>query len=286
MPEISHGRTVLRVPFIAVWKPSQSLRRNPLSPPVAENRMKAADESLVYPVGKNECFRFYCGPGVSCFNACCRDLNQYLSPYDVLRLTKRLEMSSSAFLETAALRHEGPQSGLPVITLKPQAFPELKCPFVTPQGCGVYEDRPASCRMYPVMRMAGRDPASGSVRESFMLLRESHCLGFEASRRLTVNEWMEEQGLFSYNEANDAFLPVLGAKRRNYPGILPKKLSDGIFTALYDADRFISEHQGVFHQGVLQRTGAAPKVMDEMAYLRVVFECVIRSLETGELPGS
>ena len=40
-------------------------------------------------LGLDEAFRFACGPEVACFNDCCRDLFQALTPYDALRL-KRL----------------------------------------------------------------------------------------------------------------------------------------------------------------------------------------------------
>ncbi len=44
-------------------------------------------------------FRFACNPGVACFNECCRDLNQFLTPYDVLRLKRGLGLSSRQFLD-------------------------------------------------------------------------------------------------------------------------------------------------------------------------------------------
>jgi uncharacterized protein len=113
-----------------------------------------------------------------------------------LRLKKNLGISSSEFLKTFTHRHDGPESGLPVVTIKPGAAPVLKCPFVSPQGCMVYDDRPASCRMYPVMRMAGRDRITGKVRTQYMLIHEPHCNGFSADNALTVDQWMEGQGFF------------------------------------------------------------------------------------------
>jgi hypothetical protein len=48
---------------------------------------------------ENDTFHFRCHPGVGCFNRCCRNLNLFLYPYDVLRLKKRLGISSDLFLE-------------------------------------------------------------------------------------------------------------------------------------------------------------------------------------------
>ena len=53
-----------------------------------------------YPrLGPDDTFQFGCHPGVSCFNQCCGDVNIFLSPYDVLRMKKRLEITSTEFLE-------------------------------------------------------------------------------------------------------------------------------------------------------------------------------------------
>ena len=54
-------------------------------------------------LGPDDRFEFGCHPGVSCFNRCCGDVNIFLSPYDVLRMKKRLGMTSSDFLEKHAL---------------------------------------------------------------------------------------------------------------------------------------------------------------------------------------
>lgn len=63
-------------------------------------------------------FRFSCTNRLSCFNECCRDLNQYLTPYDILRLKKNFGMSSGMFLAKYTSQHTGTETGLPVITLK------------------------------------------------------------------------------------------------------------------------------------------------------------------------
>ncbi len=105
-------------------------------------------------------FTFRCAPGISCFNLCCRDLNQFLTPYDILRLKRHFGMTSSDFLRRYTAVHTGPQTGLPVVTLKPKEKVFLTCPFVVPEGCLVYENRPSSCRIYPLIRILSRSRAS------------------------------------------------------------------------------------------------------------------------------
>ena len=128
------------------------------------------DDKLI-PVSINERFAFHCGRDVSCFNACCRDLNQFLAPYDILQLKNFLGIRSTEFLATYPARHVGPETGLPVITLRPKAGDQRECPFVTPAGCGVYPNRPSSCRIYPLARAVSRCRQTGRLTQHFALIR-------------------------------------------------------------------------------------------------------------------
>src|SRR6056297_2305467 len=49
-------------------------------------------------LGLDDFFAFSCYPGISCFNACCRDLNQFLMPYDIIRLKQDVGITSTRFL--------------------------------------------------------------------------------------------------------------------------------------------------------------------------------------------
>ena len=52
------------------------------------------------PIKRGQPFRFRCHSALACFNQCCRNLNLFLYPYDVIRLRKALQMDSDRFLET------------------------------------------------------------------------------------------------------------------------------------------------------------------------------------------
>ena len=86
---------------------------------------------------------------MGCFTRCCRDITIFLTPYDVLRMKNALQLLSGDFLAryTATLIGD---VGLPVVVLKMQEDDEKSCPFVTRSGCGIYEDRPWACRIYPL----------------------------------------------------------------------------------------------------------------------------------------
>jgi hypothetical protein len=198
-------------------------------------------EPDVTPISLKESFCFACHPEVPCFNECCRDLNQFLTPYDILRLKNHLGLSSGQFLEQYTSQHVGPESGLPIITLKPGDQQNLICPFVTPQGCRVYENRPSSCRIYPLMRGVARSRETGRMTEQFMVLKEPHCCGFEGGQTKTVQQWIEDQEIAIYNEINDKLMQIISLKNRRIPGVLDIKSRHLFFTALYDLDSFRSQ---------------------------------------------
>jgi len=190
------------------------------------------------PVTLEDDLSFVCSPDVSCFNQCCRDLNQFLTPYDVLRLKRALGMSSHEFLKKYTQRHNGPESGLPVVTFKMDPSTQYACPFVTLTGCSVYQDRPASCRMYPLARAVVRSRDTGQMVEYFALIEEPHCHGFGRKSGQTVGQWLSGQDVKEYNAMNDKLVEVIGLKNQIMPGPLDGADGDRFYLACYDLDTF------------------------------------------------
>ena len=190
------------------------------------------------PVLENESMTFVCGPDNSCFNECCRDLNQALTPYDILRLKNAVDMDSSSFLRTYTSRHNGPGSGLPVVEFKPNPATGHACPFVSDQGCTVYEDRPASCRLYPLARAIAKSRETGDIQEYFALIEEPHCKGFGKASDQTVRQWLDGQKVEEHNRHNDKLMELISLKNQIYPGKLEGFQSDQFYLALYDLDEF------------------------------------------------
>lgn len=193
------------------------------------------NQNPLIPLASGQEFSFSCHPEVDCFNACCRDLNQFLSPYDILCLKNGLGISSGEFLDQHASLHTGPGTGLPVAGLIPG--PELACRFVGPEGCGVYGYRPGSCRIYPLARAAGMGE-DGRPVERYYVLREPHCLGFSGGKQWTREAWLENQGLLPYNRFNDLFMSLIALKTKQEPGPLDKRRKELFVLACYDLDTF------------------------------------------------
>jgi Fe-S-cluster containining protein len=195
-------------------------------------------EPNIESIDLDEPFRFACSETVPCFNECCRDLNQFLTPYDILRLKNHFAMPSDDFLKRYCSRHTGPESGLPIVTLRPKTAPHRTCPYVTPEGCSVYANRPSSCRTYPLVRAISRSRETGIISERFMVLKETHCLGFNQNKTQTVREWIEHQDLADYCEHNDLLMDLISLKNQMQPKPLDLKSAHIFHLALYDLDSF------------------------------------------------
>ena len=204
------------------------------------------------PVGPDDLLTFGCGPELPCFNECCRDLNQSLMPYDILRLKRNVGMTSHDFLRRYTSLHIGPDSGLPVVSFKPDPDTGNACPFVTSKGCSVYPDRPASCRMYPLARAIARSRESGEVVEYFALIEEAHCQGFGRRDGQTVRSWLAGQDVEKHNMMNDKLMGIIALKNQIMPGRLDGAQADRFYLALYDLDTFRRE---IFEKGFLDGLG-------------------------------
>ena len=235
------------------------------------------------PLSPYDTFRFSCSRDVPCFNECCRDLNQFLTPYDILRLKNALEMTSGDFLSEYTLQHTGPESGLPVVTLKPADQRELICPFVTEDGCRVYENRPASCRTYPLARLASRSRETGEITEHWALIRETHCRGFEQDKTWNVREWINRQGLMVYNEMNDLLMEIISLKNQHDQGPLDIKSRHIFHMACYDIDNF---RVHIFEKGLLDDLemdkGHLESLKEDTALLKFGMEWVKKTVFNKE----
>lgn len=229
----------------------------------------------ITPIGKDQTFCFACSPEVPCFNACCRDLNQALTPYDILCLRQFLEMPSADFLTRYTETGTGPRSGLPVVCLRFDDDAERACPFVTATGCSVYQARPASCRTYPLARGLARDRQTGRLTEHWALIREPHCRGFAGGKTQCVDQWIADQQLDRHNRMNDGMLELISLKNRHRPGPLPPTESQRIYTALYDLDAFRS--RWLADAGLLKNVDARTREQarsDDTALLQVAMAWV------------
>ncbi|MHB1528463.1 MAG: YkgJ family cysteine cluster protein [Acidiferrobacteraceae bacterium] len=184
-------------------------------------------------------FRFRCHKDIACFNKCCESIDIALTPYDILRLKKRLGLTSREFLHLYTVPFEMDAHGVPGVKLKTRDD-TTACRFLTPEGCGIYEDRPTACRYYALGLMSMRKKDSPADEDVYFVVKEPHCLGHLEEQVQTVAEYRQAQGVDRYDEINREWRQVVLKKRSCGPTI--GKPSDRslqlFFLASYDLDGF------------------------------------------------
>lgn len=196
-------------------------------------------------------FTFKCNKDIACFNKCCQHTDMLLTPYDIIRIKKRLGISSSEFLDKYTYTHIDEQSSHPFAVLTMNDDEAGKCCFSTPEGCGIYEDRPANCRYYPVGKgLMMRDTVNGPAPVDFyFFIRQPTCQGFDKGEEMSIEEWRVAQGVDVYDEMNREWQEI--QLRRDNPGKakLDENKQSLMYMASYDIDKF---RKFVFQSGFLK----------------------------------
>ncbi len=229
---------------------------------------------------KGEPFAFACHPGVPCFTECCRDLKLLLTPYDILRLKKRLADTMPDFLDEHTRTEPDEQRGFPMVFLEMNDNERRTCPFVSEKGCTVYEDRPAACRTYPIARASRMHRGHGRVQEDYFLLHEDHCRGFEEDRKWTVEEWIADQGLEPYHAFNNLWMEILTHPRLNQGTPLSSRQQQMFYLACYELERFgkFIRSDRFLQSFELDEQEAREMADDDEALLKMAFRWLLFSL--------
>lgn len=183
--------------------------------------------------------KFRCHKEVKCFNACCANIDITLTPYDIIRLKNRLGMKSHEFLREYTVPFEFEKDGIAGVKFKP-VDEGTACRFMRDEGCSVYEDRPTSCRYYPIGQVAIRREDEYTDSLAYALVEEKHCLGHKEDRELTIDQYREEQGVAEYDEMSRGWRQLILKKKSSGPSIGKPSLRSRqlFFMGCYDMDRF------------------------------------------------
>jgi hypothetical protein len=125
-----------------------------------------------------------------------------------------------------------------MILLKMKDDDYRKCPFVSPEGCLIYQDRPGACRIYPLGRAAKTGFSQDEIKEHYFMVKEPHCLGFKEERIWSLREWLKDQEVDTYNEINKYWMEVITTHSPiRHQGLSDKKLQM-FYMASYNVDAF------------------------------------------------
>lgn len=203
-------------------------------------------------VKSGETFNFCCHAKVACFNRCCRNLNLFLYPYDVMRLKNSLNIDSDLFLDQyvdIVLRKD---NYFPEVLLKMAEDSLRSCCFLTDQGCSVYKDRPDTCRSFPMEKGAISTTSKQPTQLVYFFRPPSFCQGVKEPVEHTPESWTCDQDGQTYER-----MTIQWAELKQMFTTNPWKdqgpegpKAKMAFMAAYNLDRF---RQFIFESSFLSR---------------------------------
>jgi uncharacterized protein len=123
-------------------------------------------------------------------NKCCVNKGIRVGPYEVLRLSRNLGVSTTEFIA------QHTKSGGTIL----KATENGACVFLTGKGCGVHSDRPLVCRLYPLgMEVLEKDELAFGDLEP-----HPDSAGVTGTAG-TVADYLANQGVAPFIEANKAY---------------------------------------------------------------------------------
>jgi len=226
----------------------------------------------------NESFNFKCHSGLSCFTQCCHNINLFLHPYDVIRLTKNLNISSDQFLDsyTDVILREG--NFFPDVLLKMTDQKNHPCPFLHDNGCSVYLDRPETCRSFPLEQGIICDHQKNQRETIYFFRPRDFCLGPQETTAWTPKTWLKDQHAEKYTKMAIEWASLKYLFRDNPWGqegpYGPKARM--AFMAIYNRDSFKSF---VFQSSFLKRFKVKTKTIsqikkDDVEFIHFAFDWV------------
>ncbi|MDY0131072.1 MAG: YkgJ family cysteine cluster protein [Desulforegulaceae bacterium] len=227
---------------------------------------------------KGDVFVFDCNPNVSCFNKCCRNLNLFLYPHDIIMLRKKLGISSGEFIENYTDVILPQDRCFPELLLKMSDNKEQTCPFLSEKGCSVYTHRPDSCRNFP-MEHGVQYNDKGEVENQVHLFRPpDFCQGHLEQKEHNLLSWAKDQDAELTNE-----MTLLWSETAKYfysnlwgsQGPYGKK-AKMVFMAAYNIDSF---REFVFDSSFLKRYKVKKNIqmrirVDDEAMLKFAFQWI------------
>ena len=105
-------------------------------------------------IGVDDKFRFSCK---QC-GKCCTDREDILlSPFDLFRAAKKLDMTPDEFVNEYCDSYVGDTSKMIIVRLMPRGSIK-RCPLLRDRKCSIHDAKPMVCAMFPIGRGFKLDP--------------------------------------------------------------------------------------------------------------------------------
>lgn len=140
-----------------------------------------------YTIDLDDEFRFKC----RCCGKCCRNRDDILlSPQDVFKITKKLELSVKEFIKKYCEVYIGYSSYIPIVRLFPKGANKV-CPLLNNNLCMVHEVKPTVCALFPLGRIATIDDKKiNNTIKTRYILQYAICASLKYKH--TVRSWLNQ----------------------------------------------------------------------------------------------
>lgn len=144
-------------------------------------------------IGLDDTFSFSCN---KCGKCCINRDDILLSPFDLYRISKKLNITPNEFVAQYGEAYIGDSSRMVIVRLKPQGSIK-RCPLLKDRKCSVHDAKPTVCAMYPIGRAFRMDPKNSSsntisTENIEYIFNGAHCGNAEIH---TVREWFDSFGI-------------------------------------------------------------------------------------------
>lgn len=160
-----------------------------------DNRLKEIIDNFdQMHIGVDEPFKFHC---TMCGKCCINREDILLSPRDLYRVARELQLNPAKFVEQYGETYIGSDSRIPIVRLRPRGSIK-RCPLLKDRKCSVHKAKPAACAMFPIGRLVKAEGTLESVN-----IADNHDIQYifsnpgcgDDSETHTVREWLGEFGL-------------------------------------------------------------------------------------------
>ena len=187
-------------------------------------------------IGPRDRFDFTCKRT----NVCCKNFSSndriIIEPYDVLRLSRRLSISTGKLLEEYADLTLDDNTHFPLALLKYKGNKRRnKCHFLRSYGCSVYEDRPLRCRLYPLGRILNRG------KSYFIHIGNCQCGNTPEDKSWGAQEWIDASGAENYLEYQGYISDIYSFADWHAYGNLNNDIKLMLGETLYNIDEFLEK---------------------------------------------
>jgi Fe-S-cluster containining protein len=229
-------------------------------------------------ISPGETFKFQCHSGLSCFNLCCRNLNLFLYPYDVVQLKRHLGINADQFIDRYTDLVMRPGHHFPEVLLRMADNAQQTCPFLAEAGCSAYSHRPDTCRGFPVEQGRLYETHAGRSVDVYFFRPPDFCQGQHEDKVWTLEAWVEDQEARTYHEMTSLWADLRRLFQQDPWGPVGFEGPKGkmAFMAAYNMDQFRSF---VFESTFLKRYRVKPALVKKMrssdtALLKFGFEWI------------